>query len=148
MVARGIRRALPRKWPCSHTAAVLRANRVFGGPNIGDLASPAALAAALRQYKAVTSQLTEQLDEMRAVHALAESRFKDLLAQHHAAWTADRAREALRHADEIARLRDTHAAQLERLALRQPEIYGVAAAEAVQAAEDARESAQAMASEV
>ena len=49
--------------------------RIFGGPGVGELASPAALAAALRQYKSVTHQLSVQLEEMREVLAAAEGRF-------------------------------------------------------------------------
>ena len=43
--------------------------RVFGGPEVGDLASPAALAEALRQYKAATTQLMTQLEEARSALA-------------------------------------------------------------------------------
>lgn len=122
-------------------------SQVFGGPTSGDLASPAALAEALRQYKAVTSQLSEQLEEMKSVHAAAEERFKEVLAQHHAAWAADREREEARHAQEIARLRDLHASELARRALREPEHYAERAAAAATRARDARHHAKALASE-
>ena len=122
-----------------------RPGRIFGGPDTGDLASPAALAAALSQYKHVTAQLTAQLEEMRKAQAATEERFKELLAQHHDAWKADRSRQSLRHALDVARLRDLHAAHLARLATRAPATYAeaaeAAAEEAAKAALEARAAA-------
>ena len=91
------------------------------------MASPLALAEALRKYKAVTNQLQWSVEEARAEVDANEKRCKDLLAQHHAAWVADREREAIRHAEEIALLRDLHAQQLRRLAAAAPEAFDRAA---------------------
>lgn len=121
--------------------------RVFGGPGSGDLASPAALADALRQYKSLNAQLTAQLDEMKAQQQTAEESFKEVLRQHHAAWAADRTRESKRHAQEIDRLRDMHANELSRRALRQPQLYADATAATTAKAHEAELHATAPAGE-
>ena len=91
-------------------------NEVFGGPGVGELASPVALAQALREQKDTNERLHDELREVRRVASLTEQRCMDILAQHHAAHAACIEREAVRHAEEIARLRDVHAAQIRSLA--------------------------------
>ena len=122
--------------PLSHAShpVSLRCLRVFGGPGDGDLASPLTLAEALRKYKAVTASLGQQLEAAHAETAAHVVRCKEVLAQHHAAWAVDREREAMRHAEEVARLRDLHARTLRHLELQAPAVYGRAAEEAEEAA--------------
>ena len=86
-------------------------NEVFGGPKSGDLASPTALAAALRDTSVANTRLRAQLDESNTLGGMYEQRCLELLRQHHAAHEAERKRDAKLHAEEIARLRDIHAAK-------------------------------------
>ena len=99
-------------------------NEVFGaGLGGGDLVSPAALAEALYRYKELTVQLKGELEKAAQAEAAHQEHFKLVLSQHHDAWQADRERQSRRHAEEVARLRDLHAAELRALALHAPEVY-------------------------
>lgn len=60
----------------------------------------------MREYKTLTARLSAELEEARGHSAALEESFKAALAQHHDAWAAERERLALRHAEEIARLRE------------------------------------------
>ena len=91
-------------------------NEVFGGPGVGELASPVALAQALHEQKETNQRLNDELSEVRRVASFTEQRCMQILAQHHQAHAACIEREAVRHAEEIARLRDVHAAQIRSLA--------------------------------
>ena len=98
-------------------------NEVFGaGLGGGDLVSPAALAEALYRYKELTVQLKGELEKAAQAEAAHQEHFKLVLSQHHDAWQADRERQSRRHAEEVARLRDLHAAELRALALHAPEV--------------------------
>lgn len=90
-------------------------HRIFGGPSSGELASPAALASALREYKKHNGRLSAELRQAREQAAAAERRCLEVLAQHHRAHAAEREREAQRHVEEVSRLRDLQAAQLREL---------------------------------
>ena len=115
-----------------------RWNEVFGGPGSGALASPSALAAALHETKAANARLVSEFRAMSDTSAETEKRCLAVLAQHHKAHAAERERDAQRHAEEIARLRDIHASKLRALAAQAPEAiadaYDAAAYDAAQAA--------------
>lgn len=91
-------------------------NEVFGGPGVGELASPASLAQALREQKETNERLNAELGVVKRTASLTEQRCMDVLAQHHAAHAACIEREAIRHAEEVQRLREVHAAQIKSLA--------------------------------
>lgn len=111
----------------SRDLPAVRPLRVFGGPGEGEFASPAALAAALREQKKLNVALAAELQQARGHGAAAERRCLDILSQHHRAHAAERERVALRHAQSEARLRDTHAANMR-------SVGGASATEAADAA--------------
>lgn len=89
-------------------------NECFGGPATGSFASPAALAADLMAEKEANAKLRRELNEARGAAALVERRCLESLRQHHAAHAEEREREASRHAEEVARLREIQGSLLAR----------------------------------
>ena len=117
---------------------LLQWNEVFRGPGIGELASPAALAKALLDYKALNERLGMEPHEAHSASAAQEEQFKATLAQHHDAWAACQKRLTLRHAEEVARVRDLHAQQLRMLSVRAPDTYAATLQAAAVAASQAQ----------
>ena len=117
---------------------LLQWNEVFRGPGFGELASPAALAKALLEYKALNERLGMELHEARTTMSAQEEHFKAMLAQHHDAWAACQKRLTMRHAEEIARVRDLHAQQLRMLSVRAPDTYAATLEAAAVAASQAQ----------
>lgn len=87
-------------------------NEVFGNSGEGELASPKALAVALREQSATIERLSSELESARTVGAAAEARCLDVLQQHHRAHGEELRRMAERHQQEIEFLKEVHAAHL------------------------------------